>query len=115
MFRFIQEFSCSIPVVALAFAVESNMITVAEGGTMGKLLFAREVADIEKKISAKAEVSPKVIVLVGVLTLAFLAVAITLFAMKQPEAGRIVIDLAVAFLAWSSGRASGEKAGLTHR
>jgi hypothetical protein len=82
---------------------------------MGKLFFARAVADIHKQKNLKAEVRPPVIALVGGLTLAFVAAAVALFAMKQPEAGRLVVDLAVAFLAWSSGRASGEKAGLTHR
>lgn len=82
---------------------------------MSKLLFTREVANIHKQAKQKVEMPTSAIALIGGLTLAFVAAALILYVMKQPDVGRAVVDLAVAFLAWSSGRASGEKAGLTHR
>jgi hypothetical protein len=81
---------------------------------MSKLLFVRKVPQIELE-APKAEIKTKAIVVVGLITLGLIGMAIALYAMKQPEAGRVVIDVGVAFLAWSTGQTVGEKAGVEKR
>lgn len=76
---------------------------------MAKLMFVRQVASIEK--TAKLETNGKTVLLVGILLLALLGVAIFLYAKNQPDAGRLVIDLALGFFGWATGRVSGEHAG----
>jgi hypothetical protein len=78
---------------------------------MSQLLFVRKAPQIELE-APKVEYKKSAIIVVGVLTLAFVGMSIALYAMKQPEAGRLVLDLALTFLAWSTGKAVGEKAGV---
>lgn len=49
----------------------------------------------------------------GILLLSFLGAAIFLYTKNQPDAGRLVIDLAIGFFGWATGRALGERAGAT--
>lgn len=78
---------------------------------MAKLMFIRQVASMEK--TAKLETNGKTVFLVGTLLLIFLGAAIFLYTKNQPDAGRLVIDLAIGFFGWATGRALGERAGAT--
>lgn len=77
------------------------------------LIFFRRVSSIEKAAGAQVEANLKGVVIVGLLLLALIGLAILLYVNNQPEAGRIVIDLAVGFFGWATGTALGEKAGAT--
>jgi hypothetical protein len=79
---------------------------------MARLLFTELVPEIEKEAGGRAKIKTGPIIIVGVFLLLLLGGAIALYAMKQPEAGRIVIDLTIAFFTWCTGRVVGEKAGL---
>jgi len=79
---------------------------------METLWFVRVEAEIEKKAGKKARVKTSAAVGIGLITVALVGLAVTLYAMKQPEPGRLVIDLAIAFLSWTTGRTIGEKAGV---
>ncbi len=82
---------------------------------MPKLLFVREVPDFEKEGRRKTQVKLSAVAAVGLLTMGLIGASIALYAMHQPEPGRAVIDVAVAFFAWSTGRTAGEKAGIERR
>jgi hypothetical protein len=79
---------------------------------MPNLLFVRPAANIEKAEHKRAVPKVNSVVIVGVFIIALVAAAIVLYGMNQPDGARLVIDLAVAFFAWSTGRAMGEKAGV---
>ena len=79
---------------------------------MSRLIFFRETAAIAKAAEPKIEANLSSIVVVGVIILALLSLAIILYAMGQSDGGRAIIDLALLFFGWATGRATGEKAGL---
>jgi len=78
------------------------------------LLFAKRVPQVEKASGRKAESKGSAVALVGIVTCVLIGLAVALYAMKQTEPARLVIDVALAFFAWSTGRSTGEKAGLEH-
>ena len=79
---------------------------------MATLWFVRQVPQVEKASSRTTEIKGSAIALIGGMTAVLVGLAIALYAMNQPEPARLVIDLAIGFFAWSSGRTAGEKAGI---
>ncbi len=79
---------------------------------MAGLIFVRRIASVEKAATDKTETNLRAVVIVGILIIAFLGVAVFLYVEHQPEAGRLIIDLALAFFGWATGRAVGEKVGV---
>lgn len=49
---------------------------------------------------------------VGLVILLLVAFAVILYVTRNGEAGRVVIDLAVLFFGWATGRKIGETAGI---
>ena len=49
---------------------------------------------------------------VGLVILCLVAFAVILYVTGNDEAGRVVIDLAVLFFGWATGRKTGETAGI---
>jgi hypothetical protein len=79
---------------------------------MADLLFMELAPQIEKEAGGRAKLKVGPVATVGIFLLLLLGVVIALYAMKQAEAARLVLDLAIAFFTWCTGRAVGEKAGL---
>ena len=81
---------------------------------MAKLIFIRRVPsmDMEKAEGTELKANIKTVTVVGVLLLAFLGASIFLYTKDQPDAGRVIIDLTLAFFGWATGRATGEIASL---
>ena len=79
---------------------------------MRKLWFVQEVPSIELAARRKGKIKTSAVLVVGMITVLLVGAAIALFILKQPEAGRLVIDVALAFFSWSSGRTIGELAGV---
>jgi uncharacterized membrane protein len=82
---------------------------------MPKLWFVEEEISIEKAARKRGKIKMMSILAVGTITVLLVAAAIALYAMNYPDSGRLVIDLAIVFLAWGTGRTTGELAGIANR
>jgi hypothetical protein len=77
-----------------------------------ELFITKPVAGVEKAAGVKVKVEKPKVVAIGVILCVLVGLAVLLYAINQADAGRLVIDLAVAFLGFVSGRGLGEAAGL---
>lgn len=75
-----------------------------------KPYFVRLVPSSELDEKPRSEVNTRAILVVGILLILLILLSIVFYAIQQPDTGRVVIDLAVAFLTWIIGRTSGENA-----
>jgi hypothetical protein len=82
---------------------------------MSKLLFVELVPEIAKAAGAAARFKLASIAVVGGLVVMLVGLAVILYINNQAEPGRLVIDVAIAFFSWATGRAVGEKAGVKKR
>ena len=79
---------------------------------MSKLMFVELAPAITKAAGADARYKLAAIGVVGGIVVLLIGLAVVLYINKQPEPGRLVIDVAIAFFSWATGRAVGEKAGV---
>lgn len=75
------------------------------------LMLTKPTSSVEKAagVDIKIHVSGKTTLIAGLCIL--VGFAVILYKSGQPEAGRLIIDLAVAMGGWAFGRGAGEKAG----
>ena len=79
---------------------------------MPTLWFVEEEPSIELAVRRKGRIKTSAVLVVGAITIILVGAAVVLYVLKQPDAGRLVIDVALAFFTWSSGRTIGELAGM---
>ena len=78
-----------------------------------KLFLTKRVSGVEKEEKKEIKVEQPSLISLGRILCILVTLSVVLYIFGQPEAGRLVIDLSLAFIGLAVGRERGERSGLS--